>query len=279
MFQDLDASLLQLLTDPGIPSALGELRNADISFETPDRNFTPSQTTLNLFLYEVKQNRELRDPLPVDVRIDDTDILRLPPLRVDCSYIITAWGSGSGAARTATEHQLLAQALLWLSRFATLPDVYFQGGMIGQPYPPPMGVALLDPNVNSGTFWSALGVSPRAAIYLTITISMDLGVSSLSPIVTTLIAWYQQDGNQSSREELITIGGTVLLPSGLPALNAWVKLDPTGSATQVDENGRFVFMRVPRGSNYVLTASLAGTGQTTINTAIPSDSGEYNLQL
>jgi hypothetical protein len=41
------------------------IKEADVSFETPDKNYTPSQSTLNLFLQDVKENRELRNPEPL----------------------------------------------------------------------------------------------------------------------------------------------------------------------------------------------------------------------
>jgi hypothetical protein len=57
MIRDLDDTLKAILDDPASPT---ELRNADVSFEAPDKSFAPAQATVNLFLYEVKENRELR---------------------------------------------------------------------------------------------------------------------------------------------------------------------------------------------------------------------------
>src|SRR3954462_3389469 len=85
MFQDLDSTLAQVVNDPTAPATL---RNADVSFETPDRNFTPAPATVNLFLYEVRENRDLRDPTPVVEKVGTTFVRRPPPVRLDCSYIV-----------------------------------------------------------------------------------------------------------------------------------------------------------------------------------------------
>jgi hypothetical protein len=58
MFQDLDATLQAVLSDAAAP---GALRNAEISFDTPDRDFQPQHASVNLFLHEVSENRALRD--------------------------------------------------------------------------------------------------------------------------------------------------------------------------------------------------------------------------
>ena len=47
MFNDL-ASTLGVI--PDYAAARTELHHADVSFETPDRNFAPAQPTVNIFL-------------------------------------------------------------------------------------------------------------------------------------------------------------------------------------------------------------------------------------
>src|SRR5918997_482152 len=114
MFQDLDATLRALLGDPAAP---GDVRAADVSFDTPDKDFTPSQATVNLFLHEILENRGLRDPAPFYEAGADGEVMsRAAPLRVDCSYLATAWSAGSGALKPEEEHRLLGLSMLWLSR-------------------------------------------------------------------------------------------------------------------------------------------------------------------
>src|SRR5215813_12161231 len=111
-----------------MPLALKNLKNAVKSFLTPDKSFGPTLTkpTVNLFLYETKENRQLRDPEPIVERVGASFVQRPPPLRVDCCYLVTAWSdpNQAGAVGISEAHQLLAQALLWLSRFPTVPSTY-----------------------------------------------------------------------------------------------------------------------------------------------------------
>lgn len=60
MYQDLDKTLNNLLNDATAAAIPAELLAADVSFQTPDKNYKPTtpDTAVNLFLYEVKENRE-----------------------------------------------------------------------------------------------------------------------------------------------------------------------------------------------------------------------------
>jgi hypothetical protein len=222
VFQDLDNTLTVILNDPAMPASLVSLRNAAKSFVTPDKSFAPAQPTVNLFLYEVKENRQLRDPEPIVERVGTSFVQRPPPLRVDCCYLVTTWSNQAGAIGVAEAHGLLAQALLWLSRFPTVPSTYLQGSLANQLYSPPTLVAQIDPHKNIGEFWFALGVPPRPAFHLTVTIAMELGLQVEGPIVTTTVTDYQLSdqpekgvGKAATSEVWVHIGGYVLL-AGLP---------------------------------------------------------------
>jgi hypothetical protein len=158
MLHDLDSTLTALLNDAPQPE-LQELHDADVSFETPDRNFAPGQATADRVLCELPENWELRDPEPVVERLNGTAVRRPAPVRADCSYLVTTWAAGTtGAARIAAEHRLLGQALTWLSRFATIPTRYLQGDLAvpTRIYPLPATVAHADPDPHSGEFWTAM---------------------------------------------------------------------------------------------------------------------------
>jgi Pvc16 N-terminal domain/Carboxypeptidase regulatory-like domain len=251
VFQDLDSSLTQVLNDALAPE-LQELRNADVSFLTPDRDFAPGQATVNLFLYEVRENRDLRDPRPI-VEKDGARFSRRPgPLRADCSYIVTTWAAGAaGPARVAAEHQLLGQALTWLSRFPTIPPQYRQGAL-GDPdliYPPPTMVAQLDPNQHAGDFWTAMGVAPRPAFYLTVTLELDLGGEITGPLVTTRTIDFLSCGEFDSA--WIGIGGRVVDQAAGGVEGAVIDLVDLEVRTRSLEAGRYTFPRVPAGQHTV----------------------------
>jgi hypothetical protein len=183
VFDDLDRTLQAMLDDETAPA---ELHAADVSFETPHKEYRPSSSTVNLFLHEVHENRELRDPEPIRVVENGVVSIALPPLRVDCSYLVTAWSSLDGASRIATEHRLLGEALGWIARFGTVPEQYLRGRLVGQPYPPPTVVAQLAGKQDVSEFWHSLGIPPRPAFSLTVTLAVALDVvETAGPVVST----------------------------------------------------------------------------------------------
>ena len=271
MFRDLDETLRTMLDDPATPN---ELRNADISFEPPDRNFTPSQATVNLFLYDVRENRVLRDPVPVIERVGGLFVRRTPPLRVDCSYLITTWTTGTGAARVAEEHRLLSQALLWLSRFPIIPDQFLQGSLVNPPFPHPTMVAQTNDGKNMGEFWTALEQPPRPSFNLVVTIAMDLAIESPEgPLVITKDMRMGQKDGSAPPEQWFQIGGTVTDADSPPGLiaGAEVRLVERDLTTLTNDQGRFTFTLLP-GGNYTLEVSKAGFATTSKNITIPGAS-------
>src|SRR4051812_32710974 len=90
VISDLDRTLEQLfLVEFGNPLPF------DLSFALPNRDFKPlSQTrsTLNCYLYQINEDRELRNIEPILRRNADGSVDKIPaPVRVNLSYCITAW--------------------------------------------------------------------------------------------------------------------------------------------------------------------------------------------
>lgn len=256
MFQDLDIAISALLNDPAAPA---DVRNADVSFETPDKNFTPAAATLNVFLYDLKENRELRDPEPIREIVAGNVVRRQPPLRTDCTYLVTAWVNNlAGPARVAGEHSLLGQTLVWLSRFPHVPASFFAGGALADPpFPPPTLVAQARADNNAGEFWSALGIPPRPAFHLTVTIALELGMLTLEgpPVVTKEITVSEIAGGVL--DTWFEIGGTVRdAITLLPVVSAEVTLLETGVTTVTDEQGHFRFSL--EAGNYTLHVVAVG---------------------
>jgi hypothetical protein len=281
MFQDLDATLVQLINDAPAPD-LQRLRNADVTFVTPDRNFAPGQDTVNLFLYEVRENRELRDPRPLTERTNGSFRRRRAPLRADCSYIVTTWTSGNpGPALVAIEHELLGQALTWLSRFPTIPARYLQG-QLGPPapaplYPLPVTVAHQDPNQHAGDFWTAMGVSPRPAFYLTVTVELTLGGELTGPLVTTWSTDVVVDG--AHERPWVGIGGMVVeQPGGAFVPDAVVDIVDLALRTRTSAEGRYSFPRIPPGGHTVRVVA-PGFQEQTQPLVVPGAPDDYLVEL
>jgi Pvc16 N-terminal domain len=285
MFDDLDKTLEQLLAEPTLELALPQLFRSELRFDTPEKGFVPRQdSALNLFLYQVGENRELRDPEPWSERRDGMYARRRAPLRVDCSYLVTAWTKAQ--AKISTEHLLLAQALNWVSRFPTIPTTYLYGTLAPvagqparQPFPLPVMVAQVEAAKNFGEFWHALEIAPRAYFTLVVTIAMDLDLSTADPMVTTLTSQYRPIG-ASSADERIILGGTVRDAASNPVPNAWVRLEPAGLTQVADRHGRFIFTGVTRASGLTLRARAPHLGEAVRTPVeIPSSTRDYDLHF
>ena len=289
MFNLLDDTLRKLL-DSAPPNPANNLfLSADISFDTPEKGFTPKQgdVAINLFLYEVKENRELRQPTPDRELSNGRGVRRRAPLRVDCTYMVTAWSNITNQDNVANAHRLLGQAFNWLSRFPIIPDHYFpsRAGWTGAAtlFAPPTMVAQMDGAKSAGEFWSALGIPPRPYFNLIVTICMDLDQSVGDSIVTTVSSRYYQAGNAASAEELVMIGGTVRDSGGNPVADAWVRLEPPNPLVPsqirvTDAAGHFIFEDVARGAGYTLRARAQGHPENQVpNVEVPALSGEYDV--
>ena len=175
MIDDLDRTLEELLRRELPPSIVSQVT---ISFATPDDQFPPTSVTLpaiDLFLYDVRENRDLRtNEWVVERRSDGTVSKRRPPVRVECSYLVTAWASDSSTTPARDEHRLLGEVMMVLLRHPTIPAEVLQGGLKGQE--PPLPAITLQPGRRQslGEFWQALGGKPKAALNYTVTFGADV---------------------------------------------------------------------------------------------------------
>jgi hypothetical protein len=164
MIDDLDKSLKRLLEQE--IEDLDETRQ-NVYFDPPDNTFAPVEPAVDLFLYDVRENRDLRSNEWLVDRNSSTVTRRPPPVRVDCSYLITAW-----AGDAYSEHRLLGKVMRALLRHPTLPTEVLQGSLEGQE--PPLPAAVLQPGrlQSLGEFWQALGGKPKAALNYTVTVGV-----------------------------------------------------------------------------------------------------------
>ena len=130
MFHDLDATLAQLLLRE-LVATYPDIKTDNISFAAPDDEFRRGgykSPTLNLFLYDVRENWELRSSEWTYERRNGRVTRQGPPIRVDCAYLITAWSAESGPQAVAAEHRLLGNVARALLKHRQLPDGVIQGG-------------------------------------------------------------------------------------------------------------------------------------------------------
>jgi hypothetical protein len=140
---------------------------------------------VDLFLYDVRENRDLRSVEPRFERSNGAVVRTQPPVRIDCSYLVTAWASDSSNSPAQDEHRLLGEVMKVLLRHPTLPDAVLQGTLATQEVPPPTSSLQQGHLQNLAEFWHALGGKPRAAVNYVVTLAVAVGApEDLGPPVT-----------------------------------------------------------------------------------------------
>ena len=166
MFQDLDDTLKELLTQK-VP-----LDNTaiDIKFEVPNQDWESKlqKPTVNLFLYDIRENHELRSNQTYLTRNDSTGTETPAPIRMDLSYLITAW-----AKEVADEHRLLGNIVKVLLRYPYLPKEVFQGEIVNQPLPLRAWVTQPERTPNSWDFWGALDGRLKVGLSYMVTLAIE----------------------------------------------------------------------------------------------------------
>jgi hypothetical protein len=184
MLNDLDKSLKTLLEQGLPPDLVGQVT---ISFESPDAQADQDANAINLFLYDVRENWELRSN-EWQIERNNTRVTQTPPpARVDCSYLISAWSklSDRHQDKADQEHLFLGAVMKVLLRHPVLPAEVLQGELQGQE--PPVRARPLQPSQlqSLGEFWQAMGSKPKAMLNYTVTLSVPVGKPvDLGPPVT-----------------------------------------------------------------------------------------------
>lgn len=191
MIDDLDKTVEQLLRS-GLPTSI--VGQVGVSFAAPDSDFPPASVNLpaiDFFLYDIRENLELRSTeWIIDRKMNGTTVKRRAPIRVDCSYLVTAWSSEASTTRVLDEHHLLSEVLKVLVRHPTIPAVLLQGSLKGQE--PPLPSSTLQPGrlQSVGELWQALGGRPKAALNYTVTIGVapEVEIETEPPVVDRTFA-------------------------------------------------------------------------------------------
>jgi len=273
MIRDLSETLRKILTQTGLPP---ELAAVQIVFDCPTEPFNPPQTTVDLFLYDIRENVELRSNEPSTERLNGQARIHRPPMRVACSYIVTAWPKG-GAELALQEHRLLSQLLQVLSQYPTIPEDFLQGGLKGQEPPMPMMTSQADGLKNPAEFWTALGHKLRPSLTVTATISMPVFTEVIGPIVTTKVTGFDVCTGVVE-ETWVQIGGRVRNGGGQVIPDALVDIMDAGLRTTTDNEGRYSFSRVPVGT-YNIRVVAVGFEPKTQSLVVPGRPEDYDITL
>ena len=244
MLVDLDETLKQLLIrDLPIPN--GEV---EISFDPPKRDWAAGRVkpTLNLYLYDLRENTELRRNEWVVERDEKGQATKhQPPKRIDATYLVTAW-----AGAIEDEHRLLWRALAVLMRHPNLPQELLQGELAEVKEPLQAQLLPAEEIPNPSDMWSALNNELRAGIHYRVTLPLDVARRFVGPIVFTKEVLVREglDRAKGPVEEIWQVAGTVRDAGGRPVSGARVEVKERGLSTVSDAEGRYTFPNLDPGS-------------------------------
>jgi hypothetical protein len=253
-----------------------ELAAADIVFDRPLDPFNPPKTTIDLFLYDVRENLELRGNEYTVTKINGQSFTHPAALRLACSYLVTAWPVG-GAELALQEHRLLTQVLRVLSRYPMIPASFLQGSLVGQDPPLPMVALHPDALKNLAEFWSSLGSKMKASLTVTVTISVPVFADITEFLVTTHTTSYST-GNNVPPETVPHVGGRVLNQMSAAVSGAQVDLLDAGLSATTDSDGQFDFQPVSPGT-YNIRVAAVGFKPLTQSVTVPGVPDDYVIRL
>lgn len=273
MIDELDEVVKKLLMRE-MPIQNGEV---DIEFDQPKREWSArvSRPTLNIFLYDIRENQKLRQTQPMwENELDPNGhaTQRRKPVRIDLHYMLTAW-----ATEPEDEHRLLTRALMALFRFANLPDDLLPESLQGQGKPIPMMVAQYSELNNSTDIWNVLDNEMRPAISIIITLSIDPYTPLTVPLVTqreirigpsTVPATHRLD-DETTSDNFWTIGGRLTSKKPLEVEKITMMLLERGEKVVVQPDGQFAIGRMRAGA-YTLEVAVGSDPARRYSISVPA---------
>ena len=176
MLADLDHTLKQFLVQ-ALPIKNGEV---EVSFVAPTRDWAAarSRPTINLYLFHIEENTELRRHEWRVEKKEGQATRRRAPFRINLTYMITAWASDP-----EDEHRLLWRLLAVLLQHPDLPAEALQGDLQEAAEPIKTGLLPRESLPNPVDLWNALGNTLRPALFYQVVLPLDVSRRFTGPLV------------------------------------------------------------------------------------------------
>jgi hypothetical protein len=285
MIRDLDLTLKALLSGEAVPGS--ELSQTDTSFSIPDEQWQKkgNKLDLNIYLYDIRENRKLRSNEKLIQRNPDGSVSqKKSPPRIDCAYIITAWNKTTASNdedNELQEHRLLSQVLRVLLRNPSIPLEYLHGVLKGQEPGLPVVAAQQNGLPDAMEFWNALNSPARPSINCVITFSLDSDQWITGPMVIAKVTDYMQMGDPGTRERVVQIAGRVTDAAdpdqGIEG--AWVRIHELQITETTDSDGYYTISNLPAG-NFSFRVNAKDYRRKILVRDIPPSAGQnYDFQL
>lgn len=229
----------------------------DIAFDAPATDWSAKLTnpTVNLFLYDLRENVADADVSTRDVRINGAMMAAPPPMRLEVTYSVTAWTKA-----VQDEHRLLSQVLAILFSHVSLPADLLSGRLANASLLRTIQTEVGRPKEEKADFWTSIGGRYKASLDYAVKLEVESGLTfTRGPEVRTQTVHLGiQDGPRRTFEELQRFGGIVRDAAGEPVANAWVALPDLGRFASTNQEGRFVFDQMRPGEHRVEARTATG---------------------
>jgi hypothetical protein len=283
MIADLDETIRQLLIKE-LPVKNGEI---DIKFDQPKREWSARLTkpTVNLFLYDLRENNVLRQHQWDQVRAGNGTITKKrSPMRIDCLYMLTTW-----AADPEDEHLLLTRCLLALFRYPILPEDRLVGALQNPPFEIQARLAAHDRLTNPAELWASLDNEIRPSVSYVVSLALDPWKELTGPAVRSLTfrvgQAYTPQLEQSLQAggevaSLVYFGGTVRQQGNAqkPLAGIQVAVKGTGFFATTDAKGRYRLGGLLPG-DYTLVIWPASGAPVEKGVTLPAGEGDYDIWM
>lgn len=239
MLLELHNILRRLLYERGQISE----QEVDIQFEAPTQEHIERlwRPAINLFLYNIHENTELRQNNYQSVRGNGRAEWRPAPRRFNLRYMVSALSS-----EIEDEAQLCWRVLATLVRYPQIPVELLPEEVRALDIPLVTKLGEDDESQHLLSLWNALGVRPRPALAYTVTVPVELASMSEAPLVLTRTVRYTRlSPGEQAVETGIQVGGVVRNQSGETLAGVSVAIAGRASESITDVEGRFVLRNMP----------------------------------
>ena len=228
----------------------------EIAFDAPASDWSAKLTapTVNLFLYDLRENLSQSEATPRNVRVNGANMAAPPPMRLEVTYAVTAWTKA-----VEDEHRLLSQVLAILFSHTSLPADLLGGRLASASQLRAIETEVGRPKEEKADFWTSIGGRYKASIDYAIRLEVESGLMfTRGPEVRSQTMRLELEGVRRTLEELQRFGGVVRDSSGEPVAGAWVALPDLGKMTSSDRDGRFTFDGLHSGDHRVEARTASG---------------------
>lgn len=271
MLPDIHDALRQILYEQGRITPA----EVDVRFESPTRDWIGRliRPTVNLFLFGLQENTELRQSAFQSTRVNGHAERRMPPRRIDLRYMVSAHTTDE-----QDEHRLIWRVLVTLLKYPELPDEVLSEELRQTGVPITNRVAQPGDDMKMLDVWGALGSDPHPAFCSVLTVPADLDLAIAAPLVLTrTLRFGPGAGTLAAVEHTNTeIGGIVRDGDGLSLRGVTVAVVGSAVSVRTNDEGAFVVRNVPTGPVRLRVTRPDG-GEQIVDMAVPSD--RYDIVL